>query len=130
MLCTLHLFGLPCIQLYSLKNRTIPRAAKIEENGLGPLVFRDHARPVTAYADLDFDECVKSSRTLMLKPGTQPRNKNDNKGVGWSGDDSSAVATTTTVGEDGRPTYGRRRRPGHDDGGARQALARPPRENK
>lgn len=48
----------------------IPRAAVIENVGLGHPVFREHVKPIAAYTDPAFDKWLDS---LMLLRGMPPR---------------------------------------------------------
>lgn len=78
---------------YSLKKRMIPRAAVIEEAGLGPPVFRDHVKPIAAYTDVAFDKWLDS---LALTRGMPPRQTSTAKakaGVGAAGGGTAAGKT-------------------------------------
>lgn len=48
----------------------IPRAAVIENVGLGHPVFREHVKPIAAYTDPAFDKWLDS---LILLRGMPPR---------------------------------------------------------
>lgn len=67
----------------------IPRAAVIENSGLGPPVFRDHVKPIAAYTDPAFDKWLDS---LMLGRGMPPRSNSTTNAEAAPGAAGAAAA--------------------------------------